>query len=178
LLDEELFWNAAHGVLKTHNHSHPSYGTICGAIAGLLFSAGRISQAQLDALVVGYLVGIADSQKRVGFLRGLLKTCREAAWQNRQLIQSLDGIIASWEEEEFVTALPSLRLAMADLTPRETDKVAEQVATLHGKRDLGELVEVRLSEGELEFNRRLTELVLKTLAHDGLAHWIGDGADE
>jgi hypothetical protein len=178
LLDEELFWEAAQGVLQTHNHGHPSYSTICGAIAGLLFSAGRIDQDQLDSLVVGYLIRIADSQKRVGFLRGLLKTCREAAWQNLQLIQSLDEIIAHWEESEFVSALPSLRLALADLTPRETDKVAARVASLYGEHDLGELVEFRISEGELEFNRRLTEVVLKTLAHDGLAHWIGGEANE
>src|SRR5215813_612164 len=174
VLDEELFWEAAQGVLETHNHSHPSYSTICGAIAGLLFSGGRINQEQLDSLVIGYLVGIADSQKRVGFLRGLLKTCREAAWQNRQLLQSLNEIIGSWQESEFISALPSLRLALADLTPRETDKVAEQVASLHGKRDLGDLLEFRIGEGELEFNRRLTELVLNTLAQDGLAHWSGE----
>jgi hypothetical protein len=174
LLDEELFWEAAAGVLKKHNHDHPSYSTICGAIAGLLFSAERINQEELDELVVGYLVGIADSQKRVGFLYGLLKTCREAAWQNLQLIKSLDEIIASWEEEEFITVLPSLRLAFADLTPRETDKVGAVVAGLHGQQHLGELLEFRITEGEVEFNRRLTELVLKTLTLDGLSHWIAD----
>jgi hypothetical protein len=47
LLDDELFWNAAASILKTHNHSHPAYSTICGAIAGLLFSSGRMNQTQL-----------------------------------------------------------------------------------------------------------------------------------
>ena len=178
LLDDELFWNAAASILKTHNHSHPAYSTICGAIAGLLFSSGRMNQTQLDELVVGYLIGIADSQKRVGFLRGLLKTCREAAWQNLQLIHSLNEVIGSWNESEFISALPSLRLALSDLTPRETDKVAHRVATLHGQKDLGELVEFRITEGELEFNRRLSELVLQTLAQDGLSHWIGANVDE
>ena len=178
LLDPELFWEATAGVLKAQNHGHPTYGTISGAIAGLLFSAGRIDQTQLDELVVGYLRGISDSQKRVGFLRGLLKTCREAAWQNLQLVQSLDEIIGSWDEKEFITALPSLRLALADLTPRETDKVASRVAGLHGKDQLGELVQYRTSEGELELNRRLTELVLETLTRDGLGHWIKDDDNE
>lgn len=178
LLDPELFWEATAGVLKAQNHGHPTYGTISGAIAGLLFSAGRIDQTQLDELVVGYLRGISDSQKRVGFLRGLLKTCREAAWQNLQLVQSLDEIIGSWDEKEFITALPSLRLALADLTPRETDKVASRVAGLYGKDQLGELVQYRTSEGELELNRRLTELVLETLTRDGLGHWIKDDDNE
>lgn len=178
LLDEEIFWEAAAKVLKVNNHSHPTYSTICGAIGGLLFSAGRMDQVALDELVVGYLIGITDSQKRVGFLRGLLKTCREAAWQNEQLVQSLDQIISSWDESEFITSLPSLRLALADLTPRETDKVAARIAGLHGETELGSLTEFRITEGELEFNRKLSDLVLQTLAADGLSHWIGDGVDE
>ena len=178
LLDGEVFWQAAEKVLKAQNHNHPCFSTISGAIAGLLYSAGRMDQAQLDELVVGYLIGIRDSQKRVGFLRGLLKTCREAAWQNARLIKSLNEIIASWDEAEFIAALPSLRLALAELTPRETDKVASCVADLHGEKELGALLEVRITEGELEFNRELTALVLKTLNDDGLAHWIGVEADE
>lgn len=178
LLDEDLFWEAAAKVLKVNNHAHPTYSTICGAIGGLLFSTGRLDQAELDELVVGYLIGITDSQKRVGFLRGLLKTCREAAWQNARLVQSLDQIISAWDEAEFISSLPSLRLALADLTPRETDKVAAQIAGLHGEVEFGALTEFRITEGELEFNRRLTELVLKTLAGDGLSHWIGETVDE
>ena len=178
LLDEELFWEAAARILAAKNHSHPSYGTISGAIAGLLFSHGRIDPAQLDELVVGYLRGISDSQKRVGFLRGLLRTCREAAWQNLQLIRSLDEIIAAWDEKEFITALPSLRLALADLTPRETDKVAGCVAGLYGQERLGNVVQYQITENEMEFNRRLTQLVLETLSHDGLAHWIEADGNE
>jgi hypothetical protein len=178
LLDEELFWEAAARVPKTINQSHAPYSTICGAIAGLLYSAGRMDQAQLDELVVGYLIGVSDSQKRVGFLRGLLKTCRETAWQNLHLMHSLDEIIGAWDEEEFISALPSLRLALADLTPRETDKVAALIASLHGRKDLGELVQSRLTEGQLEANRRITALVLQTLANDGLGHWPGGQPDE
>jgi len=49
---------------------------------------------------------------------------------------------------------------------------------LHGEKELGTLTEFRITEGELEFNRRLTALVLKTLADDGLSHWLGkDAAD-
>ena len=177
LLDEDVFWEAAAKVLKVNNHAHPCYSTICGAIGGLLFSVGRMDQSQLDELVVGYLIGITDSQKRVGFLHGLLKTCREVAWQNERLVHALDKIIAGWDEEEFIRSLPSLRLALADLTPRETDKVASGVAALYGKTDLGTLTEFRISEGELEFNRRLTALVLETLSNDGLSHWFGGTAD-
>ena len=172
LLDEDLFWDAARRIIKTPNQSHPPYSTICGAIAGLLFAAGRIDEAELDELVTGYLIGITDSQKRVGFLRGLLNTCREAAWQNLRLIQSLDKIIAGWDETEFIDALPSLRLALAGLTPRETDRVASRVADLYGKQEIGDLVEYGVTEGQLEMNRRITSIVLESLKTDGLSHWL------
>jgi len=121
-------------------------------------------------------VGISDSQRRVGFLRGLLKTCREAAWQNLPLIHALDEIIGAWEESEFIDALPSLRLALAELTPRETDKVAALVASLHGRTQLGGLIQMQVTEGKLELNRRVTALVLESLKSDGLVEWAsGEG---
>jgi hypothetical protein len=178
LLEADMFWQAAARVLRTENLSHPPYSTIVGAIAGLLYGSGRLRQTELNELIVGYLVGISDSQKRVGFLRGLLKTCREVAWQNLELIHSLDEIIAEWPEAEFISALPSLRLALADLTPRETDKVAELVASLHGKKELGDLARLQMTEGQLEMNRRLTALVLETLASDGLSGWFGADRNE
>lgn len=178
LLDAELFWQASARILKTQNQNHAPYSTIAGAIAGLLFSAGRMEQAELDELVVGHLIGISDSQKRVGFLRGLLKTCREAVWQNFPLIESLDEILEGWDDSEFISALPSLRLALADLTPRETDKVARLVASLHGKKDLGGLIHAQITEGELELNRRVTALVLQTLVNDGLGSWAKEQADD
>jgi len=171
ILDAELFWQAISEVLKVRNQAHPPFSTICGAVAGLLYSVGRMEQEALDELVVGYLVGISDSQRRVGFLRGLLKTCREAAWQNVPLFHALDEIIGAWEESEFVSALPSLRLALADLTPRETDKVAALVASLHGRTQIGSLVQMQMTEGQLELNRRVTALVLESLKADGLAEW-------
>jgi hypothetical protein len=171
LLDAELFWQAISEVLRSNNQNHPPFSTICGAIAGLLYSVSRMEQQALDELVVGHLVGIADSQRRVGFLHGLLKTCREAAWQNLPLIHSLDEIIGAWEESEFISALPSLRLALADLTPRETDKVAALVASLHGRTQLGGLLQMQMTEGQLELNRRITASVLNVLEKDGLAQW-------
>lgn len=172
LLDHDLFWEAAARVIKVNNQTHDPYSTICGAVAGLLFGSGRMTQEQLDELVVGHLIGITDSQRRVGFLRGLLKTCREAAWQNVSLMSALDQIVAGWEEAEFISALPSLRLAFADLTPRETDRVAARVAGLHGEQQLGNLVEAQISERELDQNMRVTALVLETLNRDGLSHWL------
>lgn len=172
LLDPEIFWEATARILAEPNQQHAPYSTIAGGVAGLLHTAGRMSSEELDALAVGSLVGISDSERRLGFLRGLMKTCREAAWQNTSLLNSLDGMLTEWEEHEFIAALPSLRLALADLTPRETDRVAALVADLHGERSLGEVIHLRMTEGELERNRRITAVVLDSLKADGLAGWL------
>ena len=177
LLDADLFWDAATGILTSPNQSHSTYSTIAGAVAGLLHTAGRMNQAELDSLVVGSLFGISDSQRRVGFLRGLMKTCRETAWQNRPLIQSLDAILCEWNETEFIEALPSLRLALADLTPRETDRVALLVAGLRGEQSLGEVVHLETTEREFDRNRRITALVLDSLQIDGLGHWVQEASE-
>ena len=43
---------------------------------------------------------------------------------------------ANWDDDHFVRLLPLLRLAMADLTPRETDRVAKHVAEMLGTESL------------------------------------------
>ena len=176
LLDPDIFWESAARILSEPNQQHAPYSTIAGGVAGLLHGSGRMSTESLDALAIGALVGITDSQRRVGFLRGLMKTCRESAWQNASLLKSLDGILTEWDETEFIAALPSLRLALADLTPRETDRVAALVAALHGEKSLGEVVHLQMTEGELERNRRITALVLDSLKADGLSGWLKEAA--
>jgi len=52
LLDGDLFWNAASGILTSPNQSHPPYSTIAGAVAGLhLEDALRIRRADTPFLV-------------------------------------------------------------------------------------------------------------------------------
>jgi len=176
LLDPEVFWDGAARILSEPNQQHAPYSTIAGGVAGLLHSAGRMSTEELDTLAVGSLVGISDSERRVGFLRGLMKTCREAAWQNLSLLNSLDGMLTEWDEREFIAALPSLRLALADLTPRETDRVAALVADLHGEQSLGEVIHLQMTEGEFERNRRITAAVLDSLKADGLVGWLEESS--
>jgi hypothetical protein len=172
LLDRDLFWNGIERLLLQPDPAAPAGSTIRGALAGLLYAGARMDESRLSEFVRGYVAGASDWQKRIGFVRGVLSTCREAAWQNRLLIETLDSIIAAWDEAEFIAALPDLRLALAQLTPRETDKVAGVVAGLHGKKTLGELSHQGITEAQAEWHRRLTATVLRTLAQDGLSQWI------
>jgi hypothetical protein len=103
----------------------------------------------------------------------MLHSCREVAWQNRELMKSVDTLMDNWEEQEFMQALPEIRLAFADLTPRETDQVAELIAGFYGKKDLGELIQREISEEALHFCLKLDKIVQKSIQEDQLYTLFG-----
>jgi hypothetical protein len=96
-------------------------------------------------------------------------------WQASGLVEELDRRLAGWAEPTFLRALPDLRLAFASLTPRETDRVAEIVAALHGgeRPDVG--VRHDVDERTVAANLALSQLVAEAVERDGLGAWIGAG---
>jgi hypothetical protein len=123
----------------------------------------------LIRLLRGTLGGTAaDPRRSCGLLRGLLATAREVAWQVTELARVLDAQFRAWDEHAFLASLPELRLAFADLTPREIARVAEHVTVLHGGADLGELVHADVNEDEMRLALELTHRVRGALRADGL----------
>ncbi|MEV8376214.1 DUF5682 family protein [Kribbella sp. NPDC056861] len=165
-LDGDLYWE-----LIARLHTEYDVPLVRGAATGLLYSAGRIGSGELVERVSGHLAGGVAPTEAVGFLTGLLITARETAWQENELLAGLDRRLAEWKEETFVAHLPELRLAFADLTPMETDRVASAVAKLHGRSDLGSLVQRNVSDSEVQHNLEISVQVAALLARDGLAAW-------
>lgn len=165
-LDGELYWQ-----LIARIHGEYDVPVVRGAATGLLYSAGRLDSAELAGQVAGHLAGGVAPADAVGFLTGLLATAREAAWQESELLAGLDRRLAGWDAETFVAHLPELRLAFADLTPRETDQVASAVAKLHGRDDLGSLTERTVCAQEVQRNLEAAAEVAALLDRDGLAAW-------
>ncbi|MBL8471811.1 MAG: hypothetical protein KF778_17555 [Rhodocyclaceae bacterium] len=167
-LDAELYWSMLAAMAAEH-----ALPLVRGAATGLLYGAGRIAEAEMARAVAGHLNGSLASKDAVSFLRGLLKTAREAAWQQAALLQLLDELLQGWDEPAFVSALPELRLAFADMTPKETERIALAVAGLHGQSGLGPLVQYDIDAGELQAHLALSQQLLEQLRADGLAAWIG-----
>ncbi len=166
-LDSDLFYEALRRIVEhTPAEAQP---TIVGAAAGILYGEGQINEGELIAITSGYLGGTSDPRKSCGILRGLLATAREVAWQVTKIVQAIDEQFNGWDDETFLKALPELRLAFADLTPREISNVADLVANMHGESTLGELVHMDLDEGEVQFALSVSQLVRETLQADGLA---------
>ncbi|MGY4496049.1 DUF5682 family protein [Pseudomonas sp. TE3610] len=166
-LESELYWH-----MVSSAYQRPANALVRGACAGLLYLATRLSPAQLASDLAGHLRGLAEPQQAVAFVRGLLATARETAWQLPELLRVLDTLFAEWGQEQFVACLPELRLAFADLTPRETDRVASQVAALHGGRDLGSLRADAVTAEQMQANLRASGQLLQVLAADGLDGWV------
>jgi hypothetical protein len=166
-LDGSLYWAMIESLY--HHHAAP---LVRGACAGLRYSGGRLSDAELAQALDGHLGGLADQTSAVAFLRGLLTTAREAAWQQPALLATLDRLLTTWTDEDFVRSLPELRLAFAEMTPKETDRIAASVAELHGLTDLGRLVHHDLSASQVQQHLALSEQLRQQLAGDGLAGWL------
>lgn len=166
-LDAESYWQMVQQLAGRLDEP-----ALRGTAAGLLFSAGRLDAAALAGLVAGEFVGAAEPKRAVAFLRGLLHSAREVAWQQPELLQALDGLLAKWDEATFIELLPELRLAFADLTPRETDRVGEAVSALHGGEVLVGLVNHDVGEAQLATHLELSRTLLAVLEADGLQAWV------
>jgi hypothetical protein len=166
-LDASLYWTMVER-LSAH-HDEP---IIRGTATGLLYSAGKLEPAAVADVLAGQFAGASDPKRAVAFLRGLLHAAREAAWQQPALLQSLDRLLIAWDEATFMAVLPEMRLAFAEMTPRETDRVGEAVAALHGEQTLGHLVNYDVSEAQLSANRALSQMLREVLETDGLREWL------
>lgn len=169
LFDAELFYDA----LERTAAAAPCAARVAGGVAGLLFGGGRLQEDELVRRLDANLDSSSPGSSVVGaeFLSGLLSTCREASWSLKGLLDSIDRRLGGWDEEEFLRALPELRLAFADLTPRETDRVAHGVAALYGRQELGRLHAPHVSEADVLLGVHADRLMRESLERDGLSEW-------
>ncbi len=165
-LDGTLYWAMVQSLATQHDAA-----LVRGAATGLAYASGRLDDGALAAAVSGHLDGLLAPAEAVAFLRGLLSTAREAAWQQAELLSVLDRLLTAWDDAQFVAMLPELRLAFAGMTPKETDRVAQAVAALHGASDLGPLVQSDLSAAQVQAHLATGRRLQDVLVADGLAGW-------
>jgi uncharacterized protein DUF5682 len=166
-IDPNLLFDA----LERLRTSSPVQAVLAGAAAGMLFGAQRIDEATLLAQVRAFLTVTSVSPAQgAGFVRGLLRGRREAAWNMTPLLETIDQAFDAWTHQDFTHALPELRLAFADLTPRETEKVSNAVAEIRGVAEVQPIDDV--SPQEVLLAATIEDRVAEVLRHDGLGHWL------
>ncbi|WP_193212077.1 DUF5682 family protein [Luteolibacter marinus] len=164
-LDPAWFHEAAKAAERRPGH----VPELAGGLAGFLYAEGLLPRDELLARITarGLPGGIGGS----GFsryLQGVLAQCRELTWQDDAFLERLDDIISGWDEDDFLGALPHLRLAFSGHTPRETDRTSERVAALHGT-DAGiDWYQTDLSEAFVAANLALMAELRRCLRDDGL----------
>jgi len=142
---------------------------IRGGSVGLLYADGRITEADLVTYLHGHLHSTREGgEDGPNFLRGLLKSARSALWLVPEVLVKIHEVLHTWDDDRFVKLLPLLRLALADLTPRETDRVAKRVAAMLGAESLNVATLPDLGAGEMLRAVEVNRLVRAVLAADGL----------
>ena len=141
---------------------------IAGAALGLLHAAGERGDAEAAAAFRGRL---GEPEAAAAFLRGLLATDRAALWLVPGFVDALHGLLRDADQDLFETLLPRLRLAMAELSPTETDRVAAAVAEHAGVARFR--TRVTAAEAATLAERSAVERrVAEALERDGLADWL------
>lgn len=143
-----------------------------GGAAGILHADGRLEPELLVRHLHGHLqAASATGTEGPDFLRGLLKTARSVLWQIPECLACLQAALHAWDDERFTRMLPLLRLALSDLTPRETDQVARQVSTLLGVATFRPDYVADLPAAEMLRAVEVNRLVRESLIADGLEAW-------
>ena len=126
-----------------------------GAALGLLWSLG----ATIDPSRA--LPGGMETAQLGDWLSGLFAVAREQA-AGQEMVAVLDGLVGRMAQEEFLIALPSLRMAFAYFPPREREAVAQRLLERRGLR--GSARSLLRGTVDPEAYRRARMMEMKALA--------------
>jgi hypothetical protein len=132
-----------------------------GAALGALWSLGAADAEQVRA----QLRYFADPDQLGDFLTGLFALAREQVQRQRNLVLGINDLLAAYNDDDFLAALPALRLAFTYFTPREKHHLALTLREALGLQQEPELAALAVSDDTaaqaLAFEGRLFEALEK-----------------
>ena len=152
------------GVLQRVSMDGSQGPTGRGAAVGALWTLGEAGVESVDSSIQYF----ADPEQLGDFLAGLFCLARETVQRHPELVLGLDGVMTAFDEDEFLLALPSLRMAFTYFTPREKHHLA---ATLMQALGLGAAAPLAALEVSVETAARVHAFegkLVKALARYGL----------
>ena len=150
--------------------AQPLAPMLAGAVMAFALIDGQSDVEVLEARLGGELAsGYVNPAERLAFLGGVIAIARELLWTVPGIIATLDALVSGLDEEGFVALLPHLRLALMPLDPRETDRLAEEVAIRIGAQPGRLTMDIGIAEAELAANLALDRELAGVLARDGVA---------
>lgn len=105
---------------------------IRGAAIGFLWSTGGYeSTGAAEVHALGGFRGVARVSSLGDFLSGLFILARDEVVRSNSLLESIDGTLSEMGPDDFLVALPSLRMAFAFFPPLEREGIARTVLEMH-----------------------------------------------
>lgn len=99
-----------------------------GLVHGVLLEGRRMDvEAVADALDATAGEAFVDVEAPGRFVAGILRVARHRLLQEERLQACMGDMLLSWDEETFLQALPGLRLAFTQLSPRQLSELAGDV---------------------------------------------------
>jgi hypothetical protein len=112
---------------ETLVHSSTIHGAVAGMLAGLLYLAEKIDEAQLETLVGLRLSTVIDPHAGAAFLEGFLSVNSLVLVKNRAVVTALDQFLQGVPEDRFRDVLPMLRRAFSGLGATERRYLLENL---------------------------------------------------
>lgn len=144
---------------------------IRGAALGALWSLSRFSdEASAEAAALRAIRAAALPATLGDFLAGLFLLAREQVVRAPPVTAMLDEVLRELPQDDFLIALPALRLAFGFFPPREKEGIARSVLSLHGKDPTGarELLRLEVDPKVVVAGAALDDEVEQVLARFGL----------
>ncbi|HXN76257.1 MAG TPA: DUF5682 family protein, partial [Gemmatimonadaceae bacterium] len=92
--------------------------TLRGASVGVLWSLAALDASSISLPLTANPEDLGD------FLTGLLLLAKSALQRHPDLVRQIGKLVGEFGDEQFLVALPPLRLAFSVFTPREKDNIA------------------------------------------------------
>jgi hypothetical protein len=145
-----------------------------GAVIALAALIGLIDDAEAGKRLSANLAGAFERPgEAVRTLSGVMALAPQLFINDSSVIAAIDNLFGTVDDQGFLALLPQLRMAFAELSPHETDRVAAIVAAAHGAGEddiaiLQQVPDARVLSDHLALSERLRSQWLQ----DGLAAWL------
>lgn len=147
---------------------------LTGAVIALAALIGLIDDAEAGRRLSAALAGAFERPgDAIRTLSGVMALAPQLFINDSSVINAIDELFGTVDDQGFLALLPQLRMAFAELSPHETDRVAAVVAAAHGADEddvaiLREAPDARVLTEHLALGERLRSQWLQ----DGLAAWL------
>jgi hypothetical protein len=147
---------------------------LIGAVIGLAALIGLIDDTEAGKRLSAALAGAFERPgEAVRTLSGVMALAPQLFINDGSVIAAIDDLFGTVDDLGFLALLPQLRMAFAELSPHETDRVAAIVAAAHGADEndiaiLQQVPDARVLSDHLALSEKLRSQWLQ----DGLASWL------